>query len=430
MEQRQGEGVAVAKGEWITLLLCASAFFFVIGSFFVFRPLRDAIAPSSTEIPTLLVTVFFVMLVATPLFGLVAAKVPRRAVASFTLLFFASHLLGFFIALSAGVSLERVAALFFVWVGVFNLFVVAVFWVVMADIFRPDQAVRLFAGISLGGTLGGVVLPLVASAWAKTIGIEGVFLLSCGQVLLALFFIDAARSSTPHAGAHGAAHVPIGREALSGIVNIVKSKYLVTIVLWVLLAHILQTLLYLQQQELLQREFAIKEERFALLAQVDAGTNALAAGIQLLIAAPFLRRFGAGWSLAGACIVATVGFLAASVSSTLFVVIAAQLAFRATYFGMSLPVRHMLFSVVSTDEKFKSQSFIDTVVQRGSDAAGGWIFNALFRDQKMDLSTIAGFAAALGAAWALLGYVLGGALERRKQARLSDLLERERRHQP
>ncbi|MBI2839324.1 MAG: hypothetical protein HYX75_13490 [Acidobacteria bacterium] len=46
---------------------------------------------------------------------------------------------------------------FFLWVSVFNLFVVTVFWGFMTDIFNTEQAKRLFGFIAVGGTLGAIV---------------------------------------------------------------------------------------------------------------------------------------------------------------------------------------------------------------------------------------------------------------------------------
>ncbi len=45
--------------------------------------------------------------------------------------------------------------MFFVWVSVFNLFVISVFWSFMADLFDTDQGKRLFAFITAGASVGG-----------------------------------------------------------------------------------------------------------------------------------------------------------------------------------------------------------------------------------------------------------------------------------
>ena len=72
------------------------------------------------------------------------------------------NLLIFFVLLkiipdSGQVNLGRV---FFVWVSVYNLFVVSVFWSFMADVFSPERAQRLFPAVAAGGTAGALAGPL------------------------------------------------------------------------------------------------------------------------------------------------------------------------------------------------------------------------------------------------------------------------------
>ena len=49
---------------------------------------------------------------------------------------------------------RALAASFFVWVSVYNMFVVSVFWSFMADVFRDEEAKRLFGPIAAGGGTG------------------------------------------------------------------------------------------------------------------------------------------------------------------------------------------------------------------------------------------------------------------------------------
>jgi AAA family ATP:ADP antiporter len=66
-------------------------------------------------------------------------------------------------ALPDSVWLARV---FYVWISVFNLFVVSVAWSLMADVFRPEQAKRLFAIIAAGASAGGLTGPCsAAGSW-------------------------------------------------------------------------------------------------------------------------------------------------------------------------------------------------------------------------------------------------------------------------
>jgi hypothetical protein len=73
--------------------------------------------------------------------------------------FFIANLILFYVLMRTLSPVQQpwVGRVFYVWVSVFNLFVVTVFWAFMTDIFNFDQGKRLFGFISVGGTLGGIL---------------------------------------------------------------------------------------------------------------------------------------------------------------------------------------------------------------------------------------------------------------------------------
>ena len=70
---------------------------------------------------------------------------------------FVVQLLGFWAVFTASVDDAPAARVFFVWVSVFNLFVVATFWSLMADVFTREQAGRVFGFIWAGASTGGLI---------------------------------------------------------------------------------------------------------------------------------------------------------------------------------------------------------------------------------------------------------------------------------
>src|ERR1700754_4188651 len=69
-------------------------------------------------------------------------------------------------------------SMFFVWVSVFNLFVVAVFWSFMADLFDAEQAHRLFPVITLGGAIGALAGPALTKLFVFVVGVPGLLVVS------------------------------------------------------------------------------------------------------------------------------------------------------------------------------------------------------------------------------------------------------------
>ena len=104
---------------------------------------------------------FVATLVLTPVFAGLVSRWPRRMLVPVVYVFFIVCLLAFIPAFThAGLLSPRALGMvFFVWVSVFNLFVVSVFWSFMADIWSADQSRRLFPIIAVGGTLGSLAGP-------------------------------------------------------------------------------------------------------------------------------------------------------------------------------------------------------------------------------------------------------------------------------
>src|SRR5258708_22756561 len=106
------------------------------------------------------------MFTTVPLFGWVSSRFPRRKLLPMIYLFFAANLLLFYTLLDSGIAPARTAQAFFIWVSVFNLFVVSVFWSFMADFFRNEHARRPYCFISAGGSSGALARPLVTATLA------------------------------------------------------------------------------------------------------------------------------------------------------------------------------------------------------------------------------------------------------------------------
>ncbi|MCW8809262.1 MAG: MFS transporter, partial [Rhodanobacter sp.] len=132
-------------------MLSALAFFFVMTSYYIIRPVRDQLsgAVGSPSLPLFYGAVFGVMLLLTPVFGMLVARFPRRQLLLWSYSFFVLCLLAFVPAFMAQdrIGARELGVLFFVWVSVFNLFVVSLFWSFMADIFSSEDARRVFSMI-------------------------------------------------------------------------------------------------------------------------------------------------------------------------------------------------------------------------------------------------------------------------------------------
>ncbi|MEX2218609.1 MAG: hypothetical protein WD749_07585, partial [Phycisphaerales bacterium] len=152
--------VMVRRGEGAALVAAAGFFFLVLCGYGLLRPVREAmgIARSWDDLPWLMTGTMAAMLVANPVFSWAASRWPRRWFVPAMYVVVAASMAGFAAVLALGPAEWRVRTghAFYIWLSVINLFMVSVFWSVMADVFSREQGERLFPAVGVGGTLGAI----------------------------------------------------------------------------------------------------------------------------------------------------------------------------------------------------------------------------------------------------------------------------------
>jgi ATP:ADP antiporter, AAA family len=403
--------VRVEPGEGKALAWSFAYFFCLLCGYYILRPLRDEMGIQSgvANLPGLFSVTFAAMLAVVPVFGWAAARLPRRRLVPWTYLFFIANIAVFYALFESGAARPVVAAAFFVWVSVFNLFVVSVFWSLMTDLFTPQQAARLFGVVSAGGTSGALAGPALTAALAAPLGTANLLLVSGGFLAAALVCIYALLRWAREREAPGARRAPevrIGGTMWSGLTEIARSPYLVAVVGYVLLYTALLGFAYFELARMISEQYADSAERTALFAHVDLAVNVLTLLGQLLVVAKFVEKLGVGAALALLPVLALAGFAAIGLVPLLAVLLAFQIARRAADYAIARPAREMLFTVLDRDAKYKSKNFIDTVVFRGGDAASGWLY-AGFKALGLALPGMALAAFPGVVLWLALGIFLG-----------------------
>jgi len=369
--------VVEVRDEEVAALLCSCAYsFFVLASFYVLRPLREemGVAGGTKNLPYLFLGTLGAMLVASPLFSALVTRYSRRRFIPYAYHFFTANVLVFFALFHTLDGEPRVLAarVFFVWTSVFNLFVVAVFWGYMADIFRSEQGKRLFGFIAAGGTIGAIAGSGLTTAAVRAIGTTQV-------LLMAALFIECAvlmfrrLDRLPLAGA-GAGTASGGDGAMAktgvwgGLTLVAGSAYLLMICLYYLFFTTASTFTYLEQARLVAAASTSPEARTAIFARIDLLTNVLTLVLQSLMAGRIVRAMGVGPALVILPLVHVAGFASLVAWPVLNMCVAFQVLRRGTDYGIAKPAREVLYTVLDREEKYKAKSFIDTFVYRGGDA--------------------------------------------------------------
>jgi len=377
------------------------------------RPIRGAVAANHAESLQWLYTATFIsMLLIVPVFGWLVSKFRRGRFVPGIYLFFISNLAYFAFVFKGDATGDWIQYSFYVWLSVFNLFVVSIFWSFMADIFHPGQAQRLFGSIMAGGSLGAISGPLLTANWVGDIGSDGVIQLAMVFLLVATgLAITLGRFERRQ---HHAKPAKIIRGSIwEGAVHVFKSKYLLLICLLMLSHNLISTYLYIGLAMLVDQNIIGFDERTRFFSYVDLVVQILAFLFQFVITSRLVMFLGMPRTAILPPVLLAAGFTLLGSSLGLVLFASVQVAQRALNYGLLGPVKEMLFTVVDRETKYKSKNFIDTVVYRGSDVTASWLFKGMMT-AGLSLSQLAWVYIPILGMWGIGAWHLGKAYTRLK----------------
>jgi ATP:ADP antiporter, AAA family len=382
-------------------------FFCVLAAYYIVRPVREdmGVLVSEGQREHLFLYVFLVMLAAVPVFGWIVSTIPRRLIVPVIYSFFILNLIAFRMALAGGQTV-LLAQTFFVWASVFNLFTISLFWIVMSEHWDSVQAKRLYGVIAAGGSVGGIAGPVIAQALVKVIGPNNLLLISAA--FLALAMIAALQVRAAFAGR--TAPAPEAKKETSlfeGALQVWRSPYLFQIALAILVANVVSTFFYLEQLKIVGAAITDRPTRVQLFARMDLAVSIGTILLQICFASLVMSRLGVGIAAGLLPATAILGFMALAVAPVLSVIVAIIVVERAVTFSIASPAMRVLYTLVSPEEKYRAQNFIDTVVFRGGDAISGSMFGLMTKTLGFAAGGVAAISIPLAALWLALCLKLG-----------------------
>ena len=398
---------------------CWLVVFSLLSSYYIMRPIRDqaGVAGGVQNLQWLFTGTLVAMIVLNVPFAYLVKRLPRRRFIALTYHFFAVNILVFAVLfhVSEGAQAVWVGRTFFIWVSVFNLFVISMFWQLNVDVFSPEQGKRLFGLIAAGATLGAIVGSGATAALAKHV--PPMLLLLAAAVLLEVAVFSAGRLShlsatlagRPHAAA--AVETPIGGSVLAGVTHVMRSPYLLNVGVFMLLFSITSTFLYFQQAAIVSGAFRDRAAQTAFFATVDLGVNALTLVVQLFLTARVVLLLGVALTLGLLPALTIVGFGALALVPTTMAIAVFQVIRRAADYAVARPSRELLYTVTPREDRYKAKSFLDTVVYRTGDQLGAWSV-ALLRVIGLGAAQVSFAAIPLAALWLINALWLGRRQER------------------
>lgn len=410
LSQTMARTLNVRANEWQATLAAFMLAFILMASYFVLRPIRDAMASdwSDAEVSMLWNLQFFISAGIVSLYAWVISRVRFKWVVPLVYSCFALSFVIFYTLTFQVNSLIWVEKAFYIWVSAFSLFNLSVFWSFMTDTFSNDQGKRLFALIAMGASAGAIVGPLIPLTLADDIGLHNLMLLAAIGLLLAipLILYITHQKSAGLQNQHIKADVqPLNRNWWSGVQALFKNPYLMGIAAFILLYVFLGAFIYFQQKNILAAY--TRPERAEILAIIDWVVNSLTFIMALFFTSRILKKCGMGITLALLPIFLTAGMIALAFAPMVIILLLIQIFRRVGNYAITRPARELLFTQVTKDERFKSKPVIDVVVYRGGDAVSGSLFAVLSEGIGIGLLLLSLIGAGISSLWAFIAMWLG-----------------------
>jgi ATP:ADP antiporter, AAA family len=398
----------------------AATFAALLASYSAFRPVRDTLilARNPDSLPYVWLATFVAVSIVSPLWSALLNRRPPRSFVTTAFHAFAACAVVFFFLLESGIAPVAIGRVFYVWSAVFNLFVISIFWSLLADLLGPNTARQLYGPIAAGGTIGAFVGPLLTKLLVGLITPPGVVLMSAVLLELAIVGVlwvrrEAARMPRSEGAADVApsGDAPIVRGgAFTGILHVFRSPYLASIVGYVLCTSCAATFLYLAQAHIVYDAKLGATASTDFFATIDLWTQAVAFVLQTLVASSAIRWLGPGLVLAFLPIAQAIGLSVAALAPSLTAIAVVQVIGKSATHGLTRPARELLYTVVTRDEKYRAKNAIDTIGYRVGDLAAAWINKGL---AALGAGALAIATAPLVAIWLVLTAAVGIGFRRR-----------------
>ncbi|MFM8479639.1 MAG: NTP/NDP exchange transporter [Gammaproteobacteria bacterium] len=395
-------------------------FFFVLGSYFAVRPVRETVATllGRDRVADLWLYTALFSIAIVPLWGWLVARLRRSLL--LPMLYGVVAVILAFIGSSIQVdeSNLQVGTFFYVWISVINLMLVSVFWSFLLEMFSAEQSKRLFGFIAAGGTFGALVGPLTARLLVDSIGNSGVLYLGtagflgaivCQRVLIGIW--NRKREADAAAAVDAGKEIKsddsgLGGNPVAGIFIVLRSPYLLGIASFVVLLSAVNTFLYFEQLRIVSETFEDTTRRTEVFANIDFIVQSLTIFSQFFLTGRIASRLGVRTLLTFVPVIMFFGFLLLSMVNVFGMIAALLILRRWGEYAFIRPGREMLWGSLDTESKYKAKSFVDVPVYRAADYVGAQAKSALDAVGASPAGA-ALVGAALAAAWAVNGWTLG-----------------------
>jgi len=346
--------------------------FLLLTAYYIIKPVREALILGSAgaEIKSYAgAGQALLFLVIVPLYSAYASRTNRVRLINGVIAFFISNLAVFYVL---GRLQFQLGVVFFLWVGLFNLMLVAQFWAFANDIYTEKQGKRLFAIVGIGSSLGAIVGARVAGWLFEPIGPYSMMLVTAALLAVCMILTTWIhhREGVANRPRSEAARQPLGNSG--GFRLVFRHRYLFLIAILVLLSNLVNT-----TGEFILGKTVAQHAQSAPNAEAFIGefyssfffwVNLVGAALQMFAVSRIMKYIGIGPALFVLPVIALGSYTLLAFAPILSFIRLAKIGENSTDYSIQNTVRHALFLNTSRAAKYKAQSAIESFFWRTGDA--------------------------------------------------------------
>jgi AAA family ATP:ADP antiporter len=417
----------VRPGEGVTAMLLTVNGFLLLSAYYTIRPLRSALLlPVHIPLPgggslagpeiqsytgAILAALFLVIV---PLYSSFASRVDRIRLINSVTMFFVVTLIGFFFIGGLGVFPTTVAVTFFLWIGVFNLMIIAQFWSFANDLYTPEQGKRLFAIVGFGGSVGAIGGALIVSTFIGRMGILPMMLIAAAELLSALAItnvIHKREQRRPRAVTAKADEKPLASGG--GFKLVLSQRYLLLIGVLTMTVQLVntngnyilnETLASMARATIAAGNSAQTEGQIigSYMAGTDFWQNLLSMLIQFFLVSRIFKYLGIGGALFILPTLALGSYGLFAFAPVLAFIRLTKIVENAADYSVQNTVRRALFLPTSREAKYKALQAVETFFWRAGDMLSAVVTFVLVQWLAFSVRGFAFVNLAIVAVWLLL----------------------------
>jgi AAA family ATP:ADP antiporter len=423
LEKFLGTFTEVRAGEGTTALLLALNIFLILMAYYVLKTVREALilGEGSAELKTYMSAGQVVLLAfAVPYYARLVARFSRHRLMNVVNLFFIVCVGVFYILAQSQVPL---AIVYFLWIGIFNMMIVAQFWSFANDIYSKEEGERLFTIVGFGASLGAVVGARTADRLIEPLGIYQLMLV--GGAILALQLVVTNRVDRREEGRHAktkAVDKPAAKSETShagAFTMVFKTRYLLLMAVMLMLLnwvnttgeYILSSIVKDTANQMIAagQHGGLTEGQLIgdFYSKYFTAVNVLGLLLQLFVVSRVVKYLGVPWAIMILPMISLGAYNILAFFPMLYAVLTAKVLENSTDYSLNNTVRNMLFLPCTYEQKFSAKQAIDSFFVRMGDVLSALLVFVGTTFLALHAQGFAAVNALIVVAWLVLAWRVG-----------------------